>query len=492
MTSPDTTSEARRQLLEKLRRGEVQASNGAPEPLVPRTPGSQVPLSPGLAQVWFHGQLAGDAPIYNEAVTIHKRGPLDPAILERCFNEIVRRHEIWRSAFPVIDGKVVQRIDSNVGVSLPLIDLSHLPVREREAEAVRIATEDARRPFDLNVAPLFRVRLVRWAPDYHRVYLTVHHLVFDGVSIYRVLIGELASLYTAYSAGQFSPLPELAVQYGDYAVWKQHQLANGSHAAQLKYWRENLSGHLPSMELPTDRPRPAEPSWQGGMETCTIPAHLIEALKQLGRSEGVTPYMLLLAAFQVLLYRYSGQEEIMVGGATNTRTRPEFEPLMGYFLNAVVFRSHIGADLSFREFLGRVRSTVLGALAHSEIPFDEIVRELAPKRDSSRHPLFQVLFSMRPPFADFPEGWDVTDMEVHSGGSSFDLFVEFSEHPEGLAGRCVYSADLFERATIQRLLGNFQVLLRELVRNPDQAISRVDLLTGQERQTLLVDWNNTS
>jgi amino acid adenylation domain-containing protein len=491
MTSPDTISDARRQLLEKLRQGELGASNGAPEPLVPRPPGAPAPLSPGQEQIWFHDQLATSAPIYNESVTIHKRGPLDPAILERCFNEIVRRHEIWRSAFPRIEGKVVQRIDSNVRVSLPLIDLSHLPVEEREREAVRIATEDAGRPFDLNVAPLFRVRLVRWAPDYHRVYLTVHHLVFDGVSIYRVLIGELASLYSAYSAGQSSPLPELAVQYGDYAVWKQHQLANGIHAAQLKYWRENLSEDLPSMELPTDRPRPAEPSWQGGMETFTIPAHLIEALKQLGRCEGVTPYMLLLAVFQVLLYRYSGQDEVIVGGAMNTRTRPEFEPLMGYFLNAVVFRSHMGADLSFREFLGRVRSTVLGALAHSEIPFDAIVRELAPKRDSSRHPLFQVLFSMRPPFADFPDGWDVTDMEVPSGASSFDLFVEFSEHPEGLAGRCVYSTDLFDRATIQRLLGNFQVLLCELVRNPDQAISRVDLLTGQERQTLLVDWNNT-
>jgi amino acid adenylation domain-containing protein len=492
MTSPDTISEARRQLLEKFRRGELQASNGALEPLNPRPPGAQAPLSPGQEQVWFHHQLAARAPIYNESVTIHKRGPLDPVVLERCFNEIVRRHEIWRTAFPMSDGKGVQRVASNVRVSLPLIDLSHLPVEEREAEAVRIATEDAGRPFDLNVAPLFRVRLFRWAPDYHRVYLTVHHLVFDGVSIYRVLIRELAALYSAYSAGQPSPLPELAVQNRDYAVWKQHQIASGSHAAQLKYWRETLSEDLAPLELPTDRPRPAEPTWRGGMETCTIPAHLIEALRELGRSEGVTPYMLLLAVFQVLLYRYSGQDEIIVGGATNTRTRPEFEPLMGYFLNAVVFRGHIGADLSFREFLGRVKSTVLGALAHSEIPFDEIVRELAPKRDSSRHPLFQVLFSMRPPFADFPEGWDVTDMEVHSGASSFDLFVEFSEHPHGLAGRCVYSTDLFDRATIQRLLGNFQVLLQELVSKPDQAVSRVDLLSEQERRTLLVDWNNTT
>ena len=434
MTTPDAISEARRQLLEKLRRGELPGSNGALEPLNSRPPGGPTPLSPGQEQVWFHHQLAAPTPIYNESVTIHRRGPLDPVILERCFNEIVRRHEIWRSAFPISNGTATQRIDSNVRVFLPLVDLSHLSVEEREAEAVRIATEDVRRPFDLDVAPLFRARLVRCAADYHRIYLTVHHLVFDGVSIYRVLIRELAALYSAYSAGLPSPLPELTVQYGDYAAWKQKRLANGIHDAELGYWRETLSENPPRLELPTDRPRPAEATWQGGMETCSIPGQLIERLKELGRSEGLTPYMMVLAAFQVLLYRYSGRDDIIVGGATNTRTRPEFEPLIGYFLNTVVFRSQIGTDLTFREFLGRVKNTVLGALAHSEIPFDAIVRELAPKRDSSRHPLFQVLFSMRPPFTDFPDGWDVTDMEVHSGASSFDLFVEFSEHPQALSG----------------------------------------------------------
>ena len=341
------------------------------------------------------------------------------------------------------------------------------------------------------MAPLFRVHLVRCAEDYHRVYLTMHHLVFDGVSVYRVMVRELAALYNAYAAGQPSPLPELAVQYGDYAAWQQQQLANGSYDAAMKYWRETLSENPPVFELPTDRPRAPQPSWRGGMETCTIPAELLEAIKELGRSEGLTPYMMLLAVFQVLLYRYSGQSEIMVGGATNTRTRPEFEPLIGYFLNPVVLRCQLDADVSFREFLGRVKTTVLGALANSDIPFDAIVRELAPQRDSARHPLFQVLFSMRPPFVDFPEGWDVTDMEVSSGASSFDLFVEFSEHPEGLAGRFVYSSDLFDRATIQRLLGHFQVLLRELAAAPDQAVARVNLLTQQERRQLLVDWNNT-
>ncbi len=491
MTDTDTISEARRQLLERLRRGEVQVANTTPKSSIPRALGEQGTLSPGQEQIWFHAQLAASVPAYNEAVTIHKRGPLDPVLLERCFNEIIRRHEIWRSAFPMADGKVVQRVDSDARVAIPFVDLSRLPVEEREAEAFRLANEDVRRPFDLNVAPLIRLRLVRWAEDDHRIYLALHHLVFDGLSIYRVMISELGALYNAFARGLPSPLPELEVQYRDYSAWKQHRLATDGYGKQMKYWRETLTEDLPSLDLPTDRPRPAEPTWQGAMETCRIPASVLRAVRELGNREGVTPYMILLAVFQVLLYRYSGQDEIVVGGATNTRTRPELEPLIGYFLNAVVFRTRVESDISFLQFLEAIKSTVLGALANSEIPFDAIVRELAPKRDSSRHPLFQVLFSMRPPFTDFPEGWDVTDMEVHSGASGFDLFVEFSEHPEGLDGRFVYSTDLFDRATILRLSEHFQMLLRQLLADPDQAVSRVPFLADSERQTLLVDWNNT-
>src|SRR5580700_5374397 len=299
MTDPDPRSEARRQLLEKIRRNEFPVSNGTLPPLVPRPRGGQAPASPGQEQVWFHSEMAGSIPIYNESVTIHKRGPLDRVVLEHCFNEIARRHESWRSAFPANEGRVVQRIDSDVRVPLPFTDLSDLPLEERELEAVRIGTADAQRPFDLNVAPLFRVHLVRYAEDYHRVYLTMHHLVFDGVSVYRVMVRELAALYNAYSIGEPSPLSELAVQYGDYAAWQLEQLANDSYAAEMKYWRETLSGDPPALQLPTDRPRPAQPSFRGGMETCTIPAQLLEALKELGRSEGLTPYMMLLAVFQV-------------------------------------------------------------------------------------------------------------------------------------------------------------------------------------------------
>lgn len=472
MTNPGSLSEDRRLLLEKLRRGEFQGSSGTLEPLIPRPSGAPAPLAPGHAELWLHDHAAAGAPIYNECFTIHKRGDMDPAVLERSFNEIVRRHEIWRSAFPMRDGKIVQQVDPGVRVPVPFTDLSHLPAEEREAQAVRIATADAARPFDLDAAPLFRVVLVRMAEDYHRIYLTAHRLVFDCESIYGVLIRELAALYDAYSRGQGSPLPPLACQYSDYAAWKQRQSAGSLCTGQVDYWRGILSGELPPVELPVDRPSKSTAAWHGGMEVFTIPMQRLGGLAELCQSEGVTPYVTLLATFQVLLYRYSGQDDIIIGGKTSTRTRPEFEPLIGSFLNTIVLRNHIAAGLSFRKFLGRVKGTVVDALTHSEIPFEDVVRELAPKRDAGRHPLFQVLFSTQASHDDFPDGWRVTDMEIFSGASGFDLFAEFSEHPAGLDGRFVYSADLFDRATIRRLQDDFLALLEALVANPDLAISR--------------------
>src|SRR5580704_9305334 len=252
MTNVDTIAEARRELLEKLRRGELKVSNAPLDPPIPRTPVERVPLSPGQEQVWFRAQSAVGVPVYNESMTIHKRGPLDPSVLERCFNEILQRHEIWRSAFSMSDGNVVQRIEPDVRIQIPCVDLSHLSVEEREAESVRIATEDVRRPFDLNVAPLFRVRLVRWADDYHRIYLTLHQLIYDCASINRVLISELAALYKAFSVDQPSPLAELSLQYRDYAVWKQQQVSRSLQSGHLEYWRETLAEELPPLQLPID------------------------------------------------------------------------------------------------------------------------------------------------------------------------------------------------------------------------------------------------
>ena len=491
MTAPGVTSQDRRQLLEKLRQGKSRTGRQSFDPTLFRPSGSRIPLSPGQERVWLHAQLAGEAPIYNESVTIHKRGALDPDILQQCFLEIARRHETWRSSFHAADGKVVQQIESAIQLPIPFTDLSHLPVGQREEAANTIATADLETPFNLNNAPLFRVRLIRWDEDRHRIYLTAHHLVFDGVSLYRVLLAELAALYAAFSEGLPSRLPELSAQYRDYVGWKRHLLERGSHESDLDYWCEVLRGDWGTLEIPTDRPRPARPTWRGGVETCSMPAGLLAKLDQIGKAEGVTRYMLLVAVFQVLLYRYSGQDDIAVGSTINTRTRPDFEPLIGYFLNTVVLRTRLESAISFRQLLVRVKSTVLGAIDHSEIPFDSIVRKLAPKRDPRVHPLFQVLFSMRPPFTAAADGWEMTSMEVHNGASSFDLFVEFSEQAGGLAGRFVYNSDLFERATVERLVRNFQVLLTQLLSDPGQAISAVDVMTAEERQTVLVDWNQT-
>src|ERR1700685_3499053 len=407
-----TSSELRRQALERLRRGELRPPKKEAEPSIQPAFSEEIPLSCGQQQVWLHSEFAPAAPIYNESITVRKTGPLDPAVLESCFNEIVRRHAIWRTAFLDCSGKVSQVVLPRMHVPLSLTDLSHLPQIEAVAQAIRFASEDARRPFDLSQPPLLRARLVRLAEEDHRLYLTFHHLIFDGVSIYRVFLPDLASLYRAFSAGQPSPLPELPIQYGDYAVWQQRKLASGDYAAQVSYWRKALGGDVPALELPIEKPRIAAPNWRGGMEAFVMPAELSGAIRQFSASEGATLYMTLLAAFHVLVHRYSRQEQITTGAVVSTRNRPELELLIGFLLNTVVLRSHADPSRSFREFLNQIKDNILGALANSDVPFDRVVRELAPKRDSNRNTLFQILFSLRPSTDGFPDGWEVHELHI--------------------------------------------------------------------------------
>jgi hypothetical protein len=356
-----TSPELRRQALERLQRGELRPRKKEAEPSIQPASSEEIPLSCGQQQLWLHSEFAPGAPIYNESLTVRKTGPLDPAVLESCFNEIVRRHAIWRTAFLDSSGKVRQVVLPQLHVPLPLIDLSYLSLREAVAAAIHLAAEDASRPFDLSRPPLLRARLVRLAEDDHRLYLTFHHLVFDGVSLYRVVLPELEALYRDFSAGRPSSLPELPIQYGDYALWQQRKLANGDYAAQLSYWRRTLDDDAPVLELPIAKPRIAARTWQGGMESFAMPAGLSRAIKQLSASEGATLYMTLLAAFHVLLYRYSGQERITTGGVVSTRNRAELEPLIGFLLNTVVLRSHVDPSLSFRGFLNQIKDSVLGA-----------------------------------------------------------------------------------------------------------------------------------
>jgi amino acid adenylation domain-containing protein len=491
MSDTAPLSEAKRLLLQKmLAGGNAPRAESAPSVTL-RAPGAAAPISAEQMNVWVHASMAPDVPLYNEAVTIHRRGPLDIALLERSFDEILRRHESWRSSFALVDGEVMQIVAEECHISLPLTDLSDLPPDEREAEALRLAIADARKPLDPAQAPLLRGQVIRTAAEEYRIYLTLHHIIFDGVSLYQVMVPELAAIYAAYEAGTTPALPVPRLHYGDYALWRQQRLESGAFDKQLGYWRERLSGELPVLQLPTDRPRPDSFAYHGAMETFALSAALTEQIKALAKAEGVTLYMVLLAAYKVMLHRYSGQDDVIVGGVTDTRRRPELQALMGYFLNSVALRSRPHADKPFRAFLKEVRDTVLGALDASDAPFDYVVRAIKPKRDASRHPLFQVLFSIQPPMPEFNGGWDLTQMDVTVGTAKLDLYLELEERAEGLIGRFLYSTELFDVETIRFMIGHWTTLLEGIVADPSTTLAHLPLLTAVESQQILQEWNAT-
>ncbi|HEX3970550.1 MAG TPA: amino acid adenylation domain-containing protein [Stellaceae bacterium] len=491
MSDTAPLSEAKRLLLQKMLAGGNAPRRESVPSITPRAPGTAAPISAEQMNVWIHAAMAQDVPLYNEAVTIHRRGSLDIALLERSFDELLRRHESWRSSFALVEGEVMQIVAPECHIKLALTDLSALSPEEREAAAQRLAIADARKPFDLAQAPLWRGHVVCMAAGEYRIYLALHHIIFDGVSLYQVMVPELAAIYAAYEAGATPSLPAPRLQYGDYALWRKQRLASGAFDTQLAYWRERLSGELPVLQLPSDRPRPDTLAYRGAMENFALSGALTQRLKALAKAEGVTLYMVLLAAYKVMLHRYSGQDDVIVGGVTDTRRRPELQALMGYFLNSVALRSRPQADKPFRAFLKEVRDTVLGALDHSDAPFDHVVRAVKPKRDASRHPLFQVLFSIQPPMPAFGGGWDLTQMDVAIGTAKLDLYLELEERAEGLIGRFLYSTELFDIETIRAMIGHWTTLLEGIVADPSTTLARLPLLTHAESQQILRDWNAT-
>ena len=278
-----------------------------------------VPLAPDQHLLWLSAQMAASAPVYNEPVTLHHRGPLDREMLERSYNEVIRRHEILRTTFASVDGEVVQLVHDHLTIQIPFLDLSNLPWEERERRANEVAVADSRRLFDLGVGPLLRARLVKMEPQYHRLYLTLHHIIVDGASNHNIMVPELAAIYKAFRAGEPSPLPEPRYQYSDFARWQKRMLDNDSVARQTSYWREQLAGDLPHMQLPADRPSPVAYSYRGAMKAFALSPEMTAALKAASRNEGVTLYMFLLAGFKALLHRYSGQDDILVGGVRRRR-----------------------------------------------------------------------------------------------------------------------------------------------------------------------------
>ncbi|MFA5965612.1 MAG: amino acid adenylation domain-containing protein [Sphingomonas sp.] len=485
---------ARRALLAKMLSGDAGSGKvaPAPEPIPPRDPARTIPLTAEQSQLWLHAQMAPDMPLYNESITIHRLGKYDHHALERALSEIVRRHAIWRAAFLDVDGELQQSIADPMPITLALIDISHLPESERDAEAVRLATEDARAPIPFDTAPLFRARVVKLGEEEHRLYLTLHHIIFDGVSIYRTLVPELAALVSAYEKGEPSPLAEPALQYADYAAWQLDQADQAAIDRQVETWRTILAEPLPRLDLAGDRPRAALPTHAGSMEVFLLPDALIEKLKDLARAEGATLYMVLLAAYKAMLFRYTGDEDVIVGGVTDTRRRPELQPLMGYFLNTMALRSHPSGDRPFRDYLAEVKASVIGALGATDVPFDRLIRALDIKRGTGTHPLFNTLFSIEPPVEPFPDGWDLTQMDVTVGAAKYDLYLELDERPEGMAGRFLYSTELFDVATIRRMIGHWTRLLEGVAADPATPLAALPMLDAAERETLAATWNDTA
>ena len=487
-------AEARRALMAKMLSGEAgkAAAAPAPEPIPARDPSRVIPLTAEQNQLWLHAQMAPDMPLYNESITIHRLGKYDHRALEMALSEIVRRHAIWRTAFVDVDGELQQSIAEPMALTLPIIDISHVPADERDAEARRLATEDARAPIPFDQAPMFRARVVKLGEEDHRLYLTLHHIIFDGVSIYRTLVPELAALVSAYEKGEPSPLPEPALQYADYAAWQLDQADDAAIAKQIETWRTILAEPLPRLEIAGDRPRAALPSHAGSMEVFLLPHALIEKLTHLARAEGATLYMVLLAAYKAMLFRYTGDEDIIVGGVTDTRRRPELQPLMGYFLNTMALRSRPTGQRRFRDYLAEVKASVIAALGATDVPFDKLVRALDIKRGTGTHPLFNTLFSIEPPVEPFPDGWDLTQMDVVVGAAKYDLYLELDERPDGFAGRFLYSTELFDAATIHRMIDHWQRLLEGVVADPETKLGDLPLLGEAEKRMLVETWNDTA
>ncbi|QRN95172.1 non-ribosomal peptide synthase/polyketide synthase [Archangium violaceum] len=467
-------------------------SSGTRAPQVRRLAESQGPLSFEQQRLWFLDQLEPGSTAYVIPAVLRLRGALDVGALERSLEEVVRRHEALRTTFPVVEGRPVQVVGPVPPSRLEVESLEGLPEAERDAEALRRAREQVRQPFQLAEGPLLRARLLRLSEREHLLVLAMHHIVSDGWSM-GVLMREVAALYGALREGQPTALPALPVQYTDYARWQREWLRGEVLETQLDYWRRQLAGAPQTLALPTDLPRPAVRSSRGAHHPVHLPWSLAEAIEALARREGVTPFMVLLAAFQTVLYRYSGQEDISVGSPVAGRGRPELAGLVGLFINTLVLRTRLSGQISFRELLGRVREVMGGAYAHQDVPFELLVQALQPARSQSHSPLFQVMLILQRSPQEGPElaGLESRLEDVHTGASMFDLTLSLGSGARGLEGAFEYSTDLFHASTVERLATHLRTLLEAAVAEPEQRLSALPLLPEEERRRVLVAWNET-
>ncbi|HEX6749442.1 MAG TPA: amino acid adenylation domain-containing protein [Longimicrobium sp.] len=460
-------------------------------PLVPAGRGRTIPLSFAQQRFWFLETLGAAPAAYNVPVVLRLRGELDADALRRALDGVVARHEALRTVFPTGDGGPVQEILPALSIPLPVVDLSSFDEVEREARAKAISDDESRAPFDLAAGPLLRARLLRLAGDEHLLLLTLHHVVVDAWSL-GVLYRELSALYAGEIEGRDAGLPPLPVQYADYAVWQRERLDGPALEREMAYWRGALDGAA-TLALPTDRPHPAVQSFRGATHAFSLPRATWEAATALARRSGATPFMVLLAAFDAVLHRWSGTDDVVVGSPVAGRTPEQTEPLIGVFLNTLALRADLSGDPTFAQMLGRVRETTLDAYAHQEVPFERLVEELKIERSLTRHPLFQVIFSMHAQSSGAPvlPGLQVEAGEGDTGTTKVDLVLAVAEHEGSLHGVFQYASDLWDADSIERMAAHFGILLAAAAGDPEQRISELPLMPPEEEALVTVAWNRT-
>ena len=491
----------RRELL--LRRLNKTAVRQEPRPAQAAIPaadrGKPLPLSLAQQRLWFLAQLdpaAGFA--YHMPAALRLDGRLDRAALKAALDRIVARHEDLRTTFASVDGQPVQVIGpADTGFALAEHDLIELHGHEQRAAIDRIAADEAATPFDLEQGPLIRGQLLRLSEQEHILLVTQHHIVSDGWST-GVLVREFSALYAAFSQGQDDPLPPLAIQYADYAAWQRQWLSGEVLQQQIDYWKQHLTGAPALLELPTDRPRPAQQSYAGGRCRIVLPADLSAGLKALSQRHGTTLFMTLLAGWAALLSRLSGQQDIVVGTPVANRQRSEVEPLIGFFVNTLALRLNLEDEPSVAQLLARAKACALGAYGHQDLPFDQVVEALKPPRSMSHSPIFQTMLSMADASTERAlrlPGMQLSLLDQEHGNAQFDLSLALSDGADGtggeIAGELTYASDLFDAATAQRIARCFATLLEGMAADDQALVSRLPLLDDAQRQQLLVDWNRS-
>jgi len=450
------------------------------------------PASFAQERLWFLDQLEPGTAAYNIPRAFRITGPLNVDVLTRSFQIVIQRHASLRTVFDSVDGEARQIVLSDVDVNIRVVDLAAFPESERETEALRIASEEGKKPFDLTEGPLLRHILVRLLPETHLLVLVMHHIITDGWSI-AILFREVTKCYAALTKNEKPELPELRLQYTEYAQRQREYMSGKVLTREIEHWKNKLAGAQTLLDLPTDHPRPSAHSWHGAREEISLNSATLGKLKALARAERSTLFMVAVAAFQSLLWRYANQESILIGAPIAGRNEVEIEDMIGLFVNTLVFRTDFSTNMSFRDLIQQIRSFALEAYMHQDLPFEKLVEELVPQRSLDTHPLFQVMFT----FQNIPKqvfeipGLRIKEMPFEAGIAKLDLSVEVWENSE-FHCQFEYNTDLFELATIRRMLGHFENLLNAVVENPDLSLAKIPIMSVQERQQVLMDWNQTA